>query len=371
MSPTLRLLCLSTLITVCGFAGVQPLAVTVMEAQGLSATTIGVLSALIFGGVLVLAPFQPDLAERFGSIITYQAGKLLATSGFIICAWATAAWIWAVAFLLIGFGAALTWPLNDSLIATEAPPNKKGAWLGLFQAGMGLAFTLGPFVSSCLTAWPKTVFLGAGTICAVSSLTLLGRTLPAPHEDDDSGGWSVWRSAAGLAVVAFLGGLFENGTHTVGTLLALALGWSGAASVALPGVIAAGSFAIQYPLGRLADRTGTRKVLLWGLAGLTVSLAVLPAVGWWSPLLWGLGFVWGAVGGCLYTLAMTGIAQAFPENKVASLTTLMVLAYTVGSVLGPVLGGVAVDTAPLWGVPMIFGPLAALGLISAWRAKSG
>ena len=82
MNKTLRLLCLSTLVSLGGFAGVQPLAVTIMERQGLGPAKIGLLSALIFGGVLLLAPFQPALAVRFGAMRTYQAGKLLAVAGF-------------------------------------------------------------------------------------------------------------------------------------------------------------------------------------------------------------------------------------------------------------------------------------------------
>ena len=361
MNPTLRRLCLSTLLAIFGFAGVQPLAVTVMERQGLGATAIGVLSALIFGGVLVLAPFQPALVERFGALRSYQTGKILATLGFVGCAQASAAWMWAGSLLLLGFGGALTWPLTDSLIATEAPPDKKGAWLALFQAGMGLAFAVGPFVSAALVAWPRAVCCGAAAVCGLSSVPLLGRHLPKPHEDDAEANLTVWRTAAGLAAVAFLGGLFENGLHTVGTLVALASGWSGAAAVALPGVIAVGAFAIQYPLGQVVDRRGTRGVLLVGLAALTLSIVALPLMGLWAPLLWVLGFLWGAADGCLYTLAMTGTAQYFPPRQVASVTTLMVLSYTVGSVLGPVLGGFAVDAATLWGVVVVFAPLSLLG----------
>ena len=128
MNKTLSLLCVSTLVSLGGFAGVQPLAVTVMERQGLGPAQIGLLSALIFGGVLLLAPFQPALAERFGAMTTYQAGKLLAVAGFVSCAGAASPWAWAAAFLLLGLGGALTWPLTDSLIATGAPAARKGAW---------------------------------------------------------------------------------------------------------------------------------------------------------------------------------------------------------------------------------------------------
>lgn len=370
MNSALRLLCFSTLLTIFGFAGVQPLAVTLMEKQGLGATAIGVLSALIFGGVLVLAPFQPALVEHFGAMATYQAGKALATLGFAGCAWATTPWNWAISLLLLGLGGALTWPLTDSLISTEAPAGKKGAWVGLFQAGMGLAFAIGPFASAALATRPTLVFLGAAGICFLSSLPLIGKHLPTPDDGHEAGGWEIWRSAGGLAVVAFLGGLFENGTHTAGTLVALALGWSGAASVALPGVIAAGSFAIQYPLGRVADQRGTRGVLLASLLGLALSLAAMPLVGQWSPLLWALGFVWGAASGCLYTLAMTSSAQDFPDRKIASVTTLLVLGYTVGSAIGPVLGGLAVDASPQWGMAAVFGPMAVIGWVVAFRQRA-
>jgi MFS family permease len=369
MNKTLRLLCLSTLVSLGGFAGVQPLAVTVMERQGLGPAKIGLLSALIFGGVLLLAPFQPALAAGFGAMRTYQAGKLLAVAGFVGCAGALSPWAWAASFLLLGLGGALTWPLTDSLIATGAPAAQKGAWLGLFQAGMGIAFAAGPFISAAFAAWPRAVFLAAAAIAALSSLPLIGQRLPVVTEDDtpESGQWQVWKTAAGLGIVAFLGGLFENGTHTVGTLVALGLGWSGAAAVALPGVMAAGSFAVQHPLGRAADRRGTRGVMLWGLGALAVSLAALPLAGSWPALLWVLGLVWGGASGCLYTLAMTGTAQQFPEQQVVAATTLMVLGYTAGSVIGPVLGGLAVNASLLSGVAWIFGTLSILGWGFAFR----
>lgn len=371
MKHTLKLLCLSTLLSVMGFAGVQPLSVIVMEQQGLGPRQIGLLSALIFGGVLLLAPFQPALAVRFGAMRTYQIGKIFAVTGFAFCAAATTPWIWAIAFMLLGFAGALTWPLTDSLIATAAPADRKGAWLSQFQAGMGIAFAAGPFVSALFALSPKPVFWGASALAAISSLPLFGGILPEPEPEanDDPSGLEVWRRAAMLGMIAMLGGIFENGTHTVGTLIALAQGWAAAPAVALAGVMAAGSFLIQRPLGVTADRRGIRGVLLWSLATLAVSLATLPLVGRWPGLLWLLGLIWGGSSGCLYTLAMTGTAQTFTGRQVASATTIMVLGYTVGSALGPVLGGLAVAVSPLGGVASVFGAMAVTGWTVAWMQR--
>ena len=370
MSPALRLLCLSTLLTVGGFAAVQPLAVTVMETQGLSATTTGLLLAMIFGGVLVLAPFQPKLVKRFGAMQTYQTGKLIAALGFAVCAWSQVPWLWAGALLLLGLGGALTWPLTDSLIASEAPLDKKGAWMGLFQSGMGLAFALGPFISAVLATRPGTVFLGAASVCVLSSVPLLGRRFHPTAEEDEEGLRTTWRSAAGFAVVAFLGGVCENGAHTAGTLAALALGWRESAAIALAGVIGGGAFIAQYPLGRVADRIGVRQVLLLGLAVQALSLAALPLVAWWQPLLWMLGFVWGGSGGCLYTQAMTGAAQVFKGTRLVAATTIMVISFTIGGVVGPVLGGCAVDISPVSGVVWVFVPLALAGWVVTYFQKA-
>src|SRR6187402_546451 len=72
MISSLLWLCASTLLTIAGFAGALPAAATVMERQGLSAGVIGLITSLVYAGVLAMAPFQPRLARRFGSVLTYQ-----------------------------------------------------------------------------------------------------------------------------------------------------------------------------------------------------------------------------------------------------------------------------------------------------------
>jgi MFS family permease len=163
-------------------------------------------------------------------------------------------------------------------------------------------------------------------------------------------------------VLAFIGGFFENGTHTAITLSALALEWKEAGAIALAGVIGAGAFVVQYPIGKLADVRGSHRIIAVTLLIMIASCLPLP-LGIGHPLvLWIIAFVWGAAGGCLYTLAMTGMAQRFSGSKVLTATTLMVMSYTIGGIIGPAVAGYAVEWSPLMGPMLLFIVASVIGL---------
>ena len=364
MIRSLLWLCLSTLLTIAGFAGALPTASALMERQGIGAGAVGVITSFIFGGALIMAPFQPSLVRRFGAVPTYQGGKVLAGLGFVGLAMAHFPWMWGASMLMIGLGAGLTWPLTESLLATFAPEDKKGAWMGLFQTFLGAAFALGPFIAATMATRPLMVFWAAAVTNVLTSLPLIGQSAEIKEDEDDAHEnlWQVLLLAPGLPLLGFIGGFFENGMHSAITLAALALSWKEEAAIALAGVIGAGAFVVQYGIGTLADRKGAGLIILGTLLVLIGSTLVLPlgtAMPW---LLWVIAFVWGAAGGCLYTLAMVGMAQRFTGSKVITATTLMVMAYTVGGIAGPAVAGFAVEWSALWGPTWLFVIAAVLGL---------
>jgi MFS family permease len=365
MDRSLFWLCLSTLLTVAGFAGALPAAAAVMERQGLGPGVVGTITSLVYAGVLCMAPFQPAMAKRFGAVVAYQLGKVLSACGFIGLAFAAAPWMWAVATLFIGLGAGLTWPVTDSLVAAFAPEDRKGAWMGLFQTGMGAAFAMGPFIASAFAQRPAIMFIGAAITGVATSLPLIGRKAEIKRDakGNKDGLLQVLRLSPGLPLLAFIGGFFENGTHSAITLSALALSWTEASAIALAGVIGAGAFVVQYPIGKWADGRGSHRIIvitLWIMLASCLPLPLSHAHPW---LLWPIAFIWGAAGGCLYTLAMTGMAQSFSGSQVLTATTLMVMAYTIGGISGPAIAGYAVEWSPLLGPTVLFVVASLLGLL--------
>ena len=350
-------------MTIAGFAGAMPAAATVMERQGLSAGIIGITTSFIYAGVLCMAPFQPRLAGMFGAVATYQIGKVFSAAGSVGLALSHTAWAWSLSTLLIGFGAGLTWPVTDGLLAAFAPEGKKGAWMGMFQTAMGAAFAVGPFIAAALP--PNVVFIGSAAAGLLSSLPLFGQKVEVARDSSShkAGLWTVFGMAPELPVLAFLGGFFENGTHSAITLSALALSWQKDGAIALAGVIGAGGFAVLYPVGKLADSSGARRIIVITLLVMIAACLPLPLGRVLPSVFWVTAFVWGAAGGCLYTLAMTGMAQRFAGDRVMTATTMMVMSYTVGGIVGPAVAGYAVDWAPLFGPLFLFVVASVVGIL--------
>ncbi len=150
-------------------------------------------------------------------------------------------------------------------------------------------------------------------------------------------------------------------------------GLAPAAAAALLTALGLGSVALQLPIGFLSDKMARLGVLrLCALAGL-VGAALLPlAARAGSPAIFAAVPLWGGLAAGIYpvTLAMAG--ARFRGAELVSANAAIIIAYGLGSLLGPSLGGVAMD---LWNPD---GLLAAFALLFAafvaltigWRRAS-
>ncbi len=79
-------------------------------------------------------------------------------------------------------------------------------------------------------------------------------------------------------------------------------------------------------------------------------------------LAWPLVFMWGGCGGCLYTLAMIDIGSRETGVTLVNSTSVLVLFYTLGSVVASASASAMLQFAPLYGFPALLVGVAALGL---------
>jgi MFS family permease len=133
------------------------------------------------------------------------------------------------------------------------------------------------------------------------------------------------------------------------TLLALLpiwgvrLGFSPSLAAATVSAVYIGSVVLQMPIGWLSDKTARLTMLrVCGGIGLLGAIG-LAAFATPSPALLGILAVWGGIVTAIYPVALSMAGDRFRGGELVTVNAAIIIAYGVGAVVGPGLGGAAMD----------------------------
>jgi MFS family permease len=339
----------ATTLVVAAFSMLNPVLAVRLQAAGHSATAIGVFVMLPFAAIAVMVPLMPRVFAALGMARAYRAGLVLeavATLGYVA---GQDYFLWCAMAVAGGIGAAALWNGTEALIAHNAPPALRGRFMGLYQTGLGVAITIGPFAPGVLPLSPDGLtLLAAAVLLAALAVTFspgVGALRAAHAGARHVGIVAAVRRVPGLAWVALAGGVFEAGLGSISTAYGAERGLSLAAATTIAGVLGIGSTLLQYPCGWLADHLSPRRLFTIAGATLGVSSAVFALAPQWLPAVWIAAFGWGAVGGALYTLTMIRVSHDFADSSPVSGTAAMITGYTLGGAIGPSVSGAVLDLA--------------------------
>lgn len=191
--------------------------------------------------------------------------------------------------LVEGTGTGLTIPSVMALIARAGPLETRGKTMGIVLGIGGLGFIAGPALGGQLA--PVALYLPFVAGVAVAGLAMIAcmAMLPAdPPAEPSSGGWRSAAAADARAIIdrlrtpAFLGAVaplmgvkinFAGLQAGIPFIAAATLGASPAQTSYLFIITALTYIAVQPIAGRLADKFGTRSLLLGAFLGMAVLLA--------------------------------------------------------------------------------------------------
>lgn len=362
-------LAFATSLIVLAFAMAAPVLAIILQQAGHGTTTVGAFAMIPFLMVALLIPVVPRVLARWGIVRAYRWGCVLQLAAILGYALGDGLAVWSIAAVSGGIGAAALWNATEALLAREAPPERRGRVMGLYQTGLGAALALGPFVPALL-GWGARPVLWAGVvlvaICCAIAIAVPRHATTEPPRHLAAGTWHALRAAPLLAAIALIGGVFEAGLSSVSAAYASARGLGLGAAATVAGAIGVGSFACQYPAGYAADHFRPKAVFSAAallLFAASVAVAFAGAAPW---LLWIAGVIWGGVGGALYTLTMVQVAHQFEGRATAGGAAAMITGYTAGGTVGPLASGTALDVAGVGGLAATLGLLA---LAALWAAR--
>ncbi len=345
-----------------GFATVVPLLpLYLKERLGASATLVGVVVATFAAVETVFKTTWGSLADRIGRRPVIVWGLLLSSTAPIIMTLLRSAWLFVPLRLIDGMGSAALWPAAAAIMADRTEGEQRGAAMGtlnmFFLSGLALGPSLGLFVSGFFGGYAWGFYLASALLLGAAVLaTLVFRDGERHHDAGPHQTHGAWASGflqgvrqspmlLSMLLVAFVQ-MFGVGllapilviyAHEVVQLSDQLIG-----TLFLVMVLAVALASV--PGGKMADRVGRSRMVIWGMVLASAGMWLLPFAGKGNLLVLGVAAL--LLGGSYAISSPAWLAlmsEAAPRGSTGMVMGASETAQGAGLVIGPLLGGVLYD----------------------------
>jgi MFS family permease len=323
-----------------------PLLALVLDAQGVSKTLIGLNTIAQAVAVMVIAPWTPGLLQRFAPSRVMQSATVLLGLLFVLLGLFPNVWIWFPLRFVIGALTALLWIASEALINDLAEERWRGRIIGIYSSVGAAGFALGPLL---------LILTGSGGLApfvTTSVLILLAGTplfivdhRPMEQSGEHQGGlWKVFLLAPTIMMANVVYAAAAESVLTFFPLFGMSLGLSENFTLYLLTLVGLGTMILVMPISWLADRVDRMGLLLVCTLGTMVFLLLMPRLVTIPIAAEIYAFLFGGVEGMIYALGVILVGERFRGAMLATASTMFTACWGAGTVLGPLLVGVGMDS---------------------------
>ena len=342
----------TVLLDLLGFGMVLPLLPFYAQEFGAGPFGVTLLFASFSLAQFVFAPLWGRLSDKVGRRPVLLVSITGAVAAYGLFAFARSFTVLLIARTASGIAAA-NYSIGQAYVADVTPPEERAKGMGMLGAAFGLGFVLGPVLGGLAGKLGYAAVPAAAGVLALINLGLalfmLPESLPAERRQQiDSGRWAGTedvrraagnRTVGGLMVLFFLVILaFASMESTIGLFVEQRYGFGFFETAMLFTFLGVVMVVIQGGLlGRLAKRFGERRLMVAGIACMTLGLFLLP-----------LGKLIALLG---VTTALLAVGMGLNNPSTLSLISRMTDEHRQGGTLGVTrsLGALARGIGPLWG----------------------
>ncbi len=337
---------------------------------------IGLVGSAYSVGFLAGCFVIPAFIRRVGHIrafAVFAALQAVLTLSFA----ATPLDLWGISRLGMGFAGAGHAICIESWISGQASAGQRGRVFGLYQILNRLALIGSQIGVGYVSMQSNDIFLLASAAFSIA-LIPVGMTKARGPE---SGAVisvrlnTIWQYAPaaviGCLYVGLMGGALTNVAPAYGILIGLTQKWA----ILLTAGIQIGALVLQWPLGLLADRVESRKIMLSATTSVVLCTLALGAVFWFSlphSRLWqfGLFALIGAGSMPIYTVAVAHAYFRLGRERALGLSAQLLFLWATGSAIGPLVSTAFMQVMGPQGLLVYLGTLSlATGIYLAFRLR--
>jgi MFS family permease len=342
-----------------GFA--MPLFSLLLEARGTEASMTGLNAASAYLGVIIGPLATPFLVRLLGirafllaclglDVVLFLAMKLFDGLG-----------AWFALRIGLGLAGSSLFTATEAWINMLASDAGRGRIIGFYVASLSAGFAAGPLLLAYtgIAGWTPFILGSAVNVVAAVPLLLIGNLAGGLGREPGAHVLAFFLRAPFIMTAVALYGVFESTTFALLPIWGVRIGLDAARAATTLTAIGLGSLVLQVPIGWLSDTLARRTLLRFcGAAGLVGAL-IVPLLAGGDLALYVALFVWGGAAAGIYPLALGIAGERFRGAELIGVNAALIIAYGLGSLAGPALGGAAMD---LWNP---HGLLAALALLFA------
>ncbi|HEY0766558.1 MAG TPA: MFS transporter [Steroidobacteraceae bacterium] len=323
-----------------------PLMALVLQRGGASSFEIGAVTSISTVAVMLCAPLYPGAITRLGLRRAIILGIGISTAVLFVMPLFASLQGWLALRFVTGCALGLEWIASEIWLNTLSTDQSRGTVMGTYATVFAAGVMAGPLLLQ-ITGTAGWKPFGVGALCL--ALTALALLLVRQTSATNSGArnrlqWlRIARAAPIVMLAALIAGLVESAYISLLPVFGLLRGLNEHSSLLLVTVFLAGNVLLQLPIGRVADRLGRRRVLAGCASVCGVGPILLSAVMGVPWLLWPLLLLWGGTMYGFYTQGIALLGESYPHAELADANTVFVVVYCAGGIVGPSLGGLAMD----------------------------
>jgi MFS family permease len=313
-----------------------------LHLAGSSDLVIGSMTAAFYAG-LVCGSFRIErFIVRVGHIRAFAAFASTLAVVTILQGMIIHIWVWLLLRLVGGFVTAGLYVVIESWLLVQSDTKTRGQILAIYMVGFYAAQALGQFLIN--TANPETLILFAlsAMLCSLSVIPLAMSYVSSPEFGEPStlSFRKLYQISASGVIGCFAAGLVLGAIYGLLPLYVSQQFQKNSLVAVFMASTIFGGMALQYPVGRLSDFLERRLllVIVSVLAGGVSILIMLFTHNVW--LLVTLCFFLGGLTFTLYPLCISHACDYLDANDFVAGTQGLLLAYSVGSTIGPLLAPV-------------------------------
>lgn len=348
------------IVSISGFSQglLLPLISIIFERDGVSSVLNGFTATGIYIGTLLISPFVEAPLRRWGyKPIIIVGGIVVIVSLLLFPLWKSVMF-WFVLRLFIGIGDHMLHFSTQTWITSTAKRETLGKSMAIYGLSFGVGFAIGPLFVRLIEISETIPFIISSVLCLIAWLMVftIHDEKPEPiAKDGEQSSWKRYVATFKYAWIAFIPsftyGFLESSLNTLYAVSAIRIGLEVSLVSVILSAFAIGAIVTQLPLGALGDKIGRSTVITWGFGIGTVLFAVSSLFEQNGYIVLALFACAGMVLGSMFSLGITYMADLTPRDLLPTGNILCSIFFSLGSLFGPIVGGIYldyVDASFLW-----------------------